>query len=1274
MRPCLLGRKPSEGRLEETQKTHRLPPQCRSDRNQRRREEARGVSLSRRLPRLVWLVSGLPLLSPSLPLLSPSLPSFLCTQILRLRSLSASGCSLLQRAVLYVPLPYRMASALSSLRGCLVWLPFLLVFAGLSARVAALRAPSASPLATIPGPPHLPGVHTPAPPRSHIGASHPAPLPSSSGANASLSSHGGSATKSGPASSLREAAITSWSGVDTPEAAGTFEAAREEGSVSSGVSTPQMSSPVQQHGESPDCLASAPHRKPFVRSGPSTFSSAFSPLFEGEAQRQIASSFSTFLPTPSGKAWLPTQGLFQAFSDPDNGWGVRLSFPTSPCSLPASAFFSLHAAVHPDADPPRLGQGEKALDNEAGGPRGDTTPPASAETAGVQSATHIGGAGGGRRDARHGMVSGEQKTHAPQAHEDVSAKLCASPAVARGTLERSVSSDRETSGIRGDIEAPPLYSVSFSAPTDELWGENVVVCMHWSEPSSSSLSAHEGHAEALQPAESRGEPPRRDVGVGVEWPRETSAKQAVALAFGRVPDACVWGRATASRGGNSRDTCAKPQVEVAVEGGRRTDQHTQSPSRAGVVFAETDEARETTGKESEQASSLSLPVLHAAPRMLSLNGVYDVHLALPLRLSPPAGASRPHGDASGAGMTGQVADANGEVCEGHFRKDSGSYDDGGDGQGWRTATGRRKHTGREVGERRTGAGILAGAQCTDSGAEGGGGRWGRKETERGGMDVQMGDAHALFSREQGSVQAMSSLRRNLSSRRRFTKADIKEALKSALVVVKTKLSGGCEGPYSSQALALTSLRASVPLVASRLQSAVGGGNKAREQKGQHDGGRVDGDRSGKEEPLGDAREFSRQGPAREDPFVDVTVPLELSIRGEDLPVDLALCLYTSRLDTDPLPLGLVQLAAPPPLSDAVLSSSGLSRQPAETRAFSGAAQSESQRFGQNTIRGRDTRTARETLEPQAPVAAIAGTSIPAKAVNWLAAQLSRLNVLRRSSEGTAELEETLRPAGVDESESASWWERAFAFAASLWGGAQAAARGSTDSFAADAEERETEAEEDFSRASHADASWAVYAPFAVLVGAAAGYILTLHWQARAKMQEARAKTCTGPCCSDAPSDWLAIRSSLRATHALSSAHLSPFSSSLGEARASEGGSRRPNRRPKASLASSLSSSSQSADASGVSAASPPTRKSLTSSRRSRRPIAAPAELLTPSRRIYETLWGEEEILRDRRPNGGASGLGASPWQWPEEGSTRSGRRKHERRPNEVDTASWPISY
>ncbi|KFG66131.1 hypothetical protein TGRUB_428680 [Toxoplasma gondii RUB] len=176
------------------------------------------------------------------------------------------------------------------------------------------------------------------------------------------------------------------------------------------------------------------------------------------------------------------------------------------------------------------------------------------------------------------------------------------------------------------------------------------------------------------------------------------------------------------------------------------------------------------------------------------------------------------------------------------------------------------------------------------------------------------------------------------------------------------------------------------------------------------------------------------------------------------------------------------------------------------------------------------------------------------------------------------------------------------------------------------------------------------------------------------MQEARAKTCTGPCCSDAPSDWLAIRSSLRATHALSSAHLSPFSSSLGEARASEGGSRRPNRRPKASLASSLSSSSQSADASGVSAASPPTRKSLTSSRRSRRPIAAPAELLTPSRRIYETLWGEEEILRDRRPNGGASGLGASPWQWPEEGSTRSGRRKHERRPNEVDTASWPISY
>ncbi|KEP66019.1 UNVERIFIED_CONTAM: hypothetical protein HHA_313540 [Hammondia hammondi] len=1155
-----------------------------------------------------------------------------------------------------------MESSLSGLRGCLVCLVCLLVFAGLSARVAALRAPSASPLATIPGPSHLPGVHTPAPPRSHIGASHPTPLPSPSGANASLSHHGGSATKSGPASSLRDVASSSRSGVDTSEAAGTFEAA-PEGSGSSGVLTPQMSSPIQHHG---------------VRPGPSTLSFAFSPLFEGEAQREVASSFSTFLPTPSGNAWLPAQGLFQAFSDPDNGWGVRLSFPAAPCSFPASAFFSLHAAVHADADRPLLGQGEKVLDNEAKSPRGDTS--ASAETAGVQSATYIGGADGDRQDERQGMGSGQRKTHASHAHENVSANLCASPAIARGALERSVSSGRETSGIRGDIEAP-LYSVSFSAPTDELWGENVAVCMHWSEPStsrpsspsSSSLSAHVGRAETLQPTESRLEAPRRDVGVGVEGPLGTSAKHSFALAFGRVPDACLWGRTAASRGGDSRDKCAKPRVEVAVEGGRRSDQHAERPSGAGVVFAETDEARETTGKASEQASSLSLPVLHAAPRMVSLNGVYDVQLALPLRLSPPAGASRPHGDVSGAGVTGQV-DAKGEICEGPFRKDRGSYDDGGDGQGWRTATGRRKHTSREVGERRTGAGVLAGARCTDSGAEGGRGRWGGRDTERGEMDVQMRDTHTSLSREPGSLQAMSSERRNLSCRRRwFTKADIKEAVKWALVVMKTNLSGGCEGPYSSQALALTSLRASVPLVASRLQSAVGGGNTEREQMGQHDSGLIDGDRSGERESLGEAREFNRQGPAREDTFVDVSVPLELSIRGEDLPVDLALCLYTSRLDTDPLPLGLVRLGTPPPLSDPVLAGSGLSRHPAETRAsFSGAARSESQRFGQNTIRGRDTRAARETLEPQAPVAAIAGASIPAKVLNWLAAQLNCLTFLRRSSEATSELEETLRPAGVDESE--SWWERAFSFAASSWGGAEAAAEGSRDSFSADAEERETEAEEDVSGSSHADASWVVYAPFAVLVGAAAGYILTLHWQARAKMQEARAKTCTGPCCSDAPSDWLAIRSSLRATHALSAAHLAPFSSSVGDARASEGGSRRANRRPKASPASSSLSSSPSADASGVSAAAPQTRKPLASSRRSRRPIAAPAERLTPSRRIYETLWGEEEILGDRRFNGDARGLGASPWQWPEEGNTRSGRRKHERRTNEIDAARWPISY
>lgn len=264
----------------------------------------------------------------------------------------------------------------------------------------------------------------------------------------------------------------------------------------------------------------------------------------------------------------------------------------------------------------------------------------------------------------------------------------------------------------------------------------------------------------------------------------------------------------------------------------------------------------------------------------------------------------------------------------------------------------------------------------------------------------------------------------------------------------------------------------------------------------------------------------------------------------------------------------------------------------------------------------------------------------------------------------------------------SWWDRAVAFVAP-WGGAETSDRDSAagaapDSPLAVASEEERDSEADGSPPfANSEGPWALYAPFAVLVGAAAGYILTLHWQARAKMREARAKTCTGPCCSEAPSDLLAIRSSLRATHALSCAHLSASSlSSVDEARSSDGRSRRPGRRPKSSSSQAAYPSSDVFESTSPSSA----RKHLPSgsARKARKgPRGLPAEYVTPSRRIYETLWGgEEDTPGEGRQDGERRLGGEAAWNWVDDEATFSGRRRgrHERRIRDSDTARWPISY
>ncbi|PFH34299.1 hypothetical protein BESB_074510 [Besnoitia besnoiti] len=1212
------------------------------------------------------------------------------------------------------------------------------------AAVWALRPPSSSPLATIPAPPHLPGVHTPAPPpaRSHItSSSHSSSLSSpSASAKTSLTHYGSSAEDAGSGSAassspVRDAARRPWSGVDTPAAVETPGGAREQGAQeqSSFDSTPQSFPSLWSQLDTQLSAAHAEGQGEVKPAGSSPLSR--NSLSATSITRRRVASFSTLVPTPPDMSALPVQGLLQASSDPDEGWGVQLSLRGALSSFPSSPIFSLHTRA------------SRAAPSE--------------ETA---------------KDA-------------------TSADPCASPPVAREspTLASPAEDAEErarSARARGGA-AQRIYSVSFSAPTDELWGQDVVVCMNWAQPQpSASLSDSASPADPLPPAdlasastalpgvdgERQSAPAEAAAGRRPEAADARAAKTvSVAVAFGHVPDACAWGR-KGSEGQKTRGRaeCEKPQVELG--GGRAGGQRPQGEASAasaetaeGVVHREGEDrgGRAATRGDARQlqgASSLSvLHVLHAAPTAMSLDGNYDVNFLLPLRLMPPvtshalwghsraprrspedreaereAGSGSPLGGRNAAGVAERsptsAADTQRDLASSSMEISSSDADSA--NLCASSASGRRRHTGRRIGEsHNTGAGVLLGSMCRGPGDEveetlsdslerrprGRLDAAGEEAEDRAGRAMRGGArlAHDEAAR-QGAGGLVGTADASAGISAPLTKSAMKAALSSALLVVKPQLSGGCDGHFASQTLALTPLR---PYLGSRGPSEprrrVEAGWVEREKQEGVSPARARGD---EEAEAVEAELRDEEG----DAFLDIAVPLSLSVRGEDLPVDLALCLYTSRLDTHPLAFGAVHLGAPPPIGAEALAQLPLAS-PASGEAEANRAHA-AKCVGPEGLapKAADAKEAGETQQVEPAGAQGGGSawtvdspSVPEKVLSWLARQVAHLNFMRRrphaetvgtvgpaegaertAVEGHGKEASSVRgePAAADSTAVGAaeegWWSRVTAFVASPLGGApdsrgSTETEGSGDAASAEDDQAGAEGEQEHRTQFGAPAArWLLYLPFAVFVGSVCGYLLTLHWQARAKLREARAKTCNGPCCSEAPSDLMAIRSSLRAASAMTCGSvsssspflpLSSFGDRLAWGRRAERGAA-----PGSSAASQAAflSCGEALFSSTSSASSRASRKSSHGSSRRSRKARHPPAYVTPSRRIYETLWGGEaeerdDARREEDPERRSLLAGADAWHWADDEGTASGRRRgrRERRAaRENDVTRWQISY
>lgn len=1001
-------------------------------------------------------------------------------------------------------------------------------------------------------------------------------------------------------------------------------------------------------------------------------------------------------------------------SDPDAGWAVKLDFHMFPDSPPLpSSSFSLHTTTttagssssSPSSplSPQENPSGSALVDNSL------KTKQKSASRPTRHTARHLESSSTRSQEVcssppvataravlqgRHTSEEGRCSRHTAD-REGPEGGLC----VDRKSPEVKAASGRHAEDSRTGLQDPDeeVYSVVFSDPTDELWGKDIAICVHWTDekeehkkkerlpsarvspetagsssgflvspatllavstsPSSSeiaatsassSLGTRRGDAGAMHKSQQVRQRPSMppslsssSASTGPSNDQETEEDRlstllpspgSILMASGHVPDACVLGRVERSSSWRGKgdgppssaaspatpSVCLKPRVLIHM-----TDSEENSAGSESVPSAEEARLHATAGngEATEKAAvprqkegvgpekragirergeqegrggrsfwriaggednagtnsgNLLLPSIRASPTEASLDDTYDVQLLLPLRFGLPAAQPETGGERHRHG--------------GHIGIQSAKDES-------KSATGTKETRSSRLG--------------STSGPPLQGGRAVLADVFQAESQQWKDNPARPENPHTGSVVEKKGQGKSGRSEGRLLRS-----LRSSLLVAKSVVSGGCEGAFQNQALSWLPLRPFVgrrnsPTLSkevtrthSRPRFSGAGQEEAHTVDAERSPGLVfaerntavsseEGNRQDEEKGLSmlsDGRPRSSSGDERtgglrqaneeKEEFIDAVLPLSLSVHGENLPLDIALCMYSSKLDVHPMTLAHVQLGAPPPVLprdplDSLVASTDNVRN-ANTAEHAGKKAEEHSSGGTDVSSKQAPTAGPEALWRRVislPWRGLWGGSeglsaqgagewnvftrlqsvlwnpgtlsarsqeqqqrkhphIPAKDAGLVSTEEERRvggdhdagKIVPDSVKGKIARERMHRQRGSSE-RFVGRDEQGHQEDTLSSGSGLEARTGKTEEAEGQWEEKtnnRAQKSADGAPAQHEPGTgtaslgdtWLVYVPFAVMLGAAAGYVATLHWQAYVKMKEARAKSlCLGPCCT-----------------------------------------------------------------------------------------------------------------------------------------------------------------
>lgn len=621
---------------------------------------------------------------------------------------------------------------------------------------------------------------------------------------------------------------------------------------------------------------------------------------------------------------------------------------------------------------------------------------------------------------------------------------------------------------------------------------------------------------------------------------------------------------------------------------------------------------------------LPLPSIHARPSETSLDDRYDVHLLLPLRFGFPLTETDKRRDVKEGRPPLEVTQFLHKDDEKEEEKKNKSRQNAEEIEKAEKSEKERMFVSFHEGLRGPADAVM---------------KTERKKRRQGTGEVRLGEttdeksSRSISLEKEGQVE--DSPPRASSTRQLF------RSLRSSLLIAKSIVSGGCEGRFQNQALAWLPLRpfisdqtdsssysreervgentpldpvsaprreeetnllgeaVNVPGVASPEEDAVKSfkENRTMQQEKEHRSTSSSGHHRITEKTLvgEETTALERRHHEMQEDFIDAVLPLSLSVHGENLPLDIALCMYSSKLDVHPMTLAYLHLDTP---SSSSMGSTNTSDAVPVTRdipvktSIGEIPQPRKKEEEKQPHKQSEVSTDRDAVreEPEALWSRLPTMSFwkgMRDVGHWLSSEkadessslLKRLQLFLRRPSALQELRSTeengeqqtsisqtshqdaaMKEGRKGEEVTNDTRKELLARKISSGGGhINEQGRSSSSRFVTPREQNrheetslnglqakttplvvtvggaqqrgEREEEEDEGRTSEKDRShssdgvemgrpsslgdtWLVYVPFAVMLGAAAGYIATLHWQAHIKMKEAREKSlCLGPCCA-----------------------------------------------------------------------------------------------------------------------------------------------------------------